>query len=161
LASNSNHFGRGRAGVWAPWRVAGTSGARWAGSPLPSAPLVTFARAGPITTRGAFEAPFAHADFNPIGATTERAIGTPSTDARAVRTARRPRPAAIDELRQLGKLAPAKHVVRIHIKPAKEGTEIAISRPTHWTDWSALPNHVARPVRPTWTLRAARAIGIA
>jgi hypothetical protein len=92
--------------------------------------------------------------------TFERA-GTSSTDARAIRTARRPRPTPLDELRKFGKLAPAEQIVAIRIEPAEERAKVALSRTAHGAEWATGSTTIARPVRTPRSRGAARAVGIA
>ncbi len=96
----SNHLGRGRAGLWSARSVTWTIGTRRTASlTIARATVAALARTGPITARWTVDASaFTQTDFKPIVSTPERAIGAPSTDARAAWTARRSSPTTIDEL---------------------------------------------------------------
>jgi hypothetical protein len=170
----SNGLGRVRAGFLRARPVGCIIGAVWAASFIAAyAPAVALARAGPIAARRTFQAPLTHSDFKAIAAATGWAVKAAPADARTGRTAaRRTRPTTVDELGQLGELAPAQHAVAIKIEPAEQRAEVAVAWAAHrsdratctsratWTIGIAWTIRFTRAIRAAWTIRFTRAVSI-
>jgi hypothetical protein len=173
----SNGLGRVWAGFLRPGPVGCIIGAVGA-APLVAACAagIAIARPGTIAARRTFEAPLTHPKFKSIAAATGwavkaatgRAVKAAPADSRTGRTATGwSRPTTVDELRQLGELAPVKQVVAIRVEPAEQCAEVALARAAHWPDRPTCKVGATGsigappPICAAGTIRIARAVGAA
>ncbi|HJQ81162.1 MAG TPA: hypothetical protein VJ828_14475 [Lacipirellulaceae bacterium] len=182
----SNGLGR----VWAGFLRAGPAGCIIGAAPLVAACAagVAISWTGSIAARRTFEAPLTHPEFKSIAATTGCAVNAATgwaikaapADSRTGRTAARwSRPTTVDKLRQLGELAPVKHVVAVGVEPTEQCAEVALARAAHGSNrptckvgatasigapppiCAAGTIRITRPVDITRPVGAARAVRIA